>query len=371
MKASKVTFQQATKLVQKYGSPLMVISKKELQNKVELFQKYLPRVKICYAMKANPTEGIVGFFDELGLSFDVASAGEMRQLAHIGVSGERMIYANPVKAFEGLATARELKVKRMTFDSLTEIKKMKIGQPEAEVLLRIQIENSTALVDLNSKFGVSPEKAPMLWRAAKEQGLDMAGLCFHVGSQAETAEAYQRAILICRKLFDQAKEEGIHFRVLDIGGGFPISTDEYSPDYKTYFEEIGSLLDEHFSNTELFAEPGRFLCGEAGTIITSVIGETERRGKPFYTLDDGLYGAFSGKIFDHWKFQPRFERAGELVPSILAGPSCDSIDIVGDDVLVPALEVGDILVVDNAGAYTYASSSTFNGFSRIRVILED
>jgi ornithine decarboxylase len=369
--ASKVTFQQAEKLANQYGTPVMRISQSELQKKVEVFKKYLPRVGIYYAMKANPAKEIIQVFSELGLSFDVASSGEMRQLDQAGISGDRMIYANPVKTTEGLLTARELKVKRMTFDSMMEIDKIKLGQPKAEVLLRIQIENSDALVDLNSKFGVHPEEAPQLWRAAKEKGLDMAGLCFHVGSQAETTEAYKRALLTCRTLFDQAEEEGISFRILDIGGGFPISKKDFTPDYESYFGDINSLLERYFPKTEICAEPGRFLCGEAGTIITSVIGATQRRGMAFYTLDEGLYGAFSGKIFDHWDFVPRFSTEGEMYPSVLAGPSCDSIDIVVDQILLPPLSIGDLLIFDITGAYSYASAGSFNGFSKIRVALDE
>ena len=370
MNVLKVTFQQAEKLVNQYGTPVMRISQSELQRKVEVFNRYLPRVEIYYAMKANPAQEIIQVFSELGLSFDVASSGEMRQLAEVGVSGDRMIYANPVKTTESLSTAQELKVKRMTFDSMGEINKIKLGQPEAEVLLRIQIENSNALVDLNSKFGVHPEEAPQLWRAAKEKGLDIVGLCFHVGSQAETTEAYKKAILTCRKLFDQAGEEGIQFRILDIGGGFPISKKDFAPDYEKYFGEINFLLEKYFPRTEICAEPGRFLCGEAGTIITSVIGVTQRRGMAFYTLDEGVYGAFSGKVFDHWDFTPRIAKEGEMFPSVLAGPSCDSIDIVVDHILLPPLSIGDLLIFDITGAYSYASAGSFNGFSKIHVALE-
>jgi len=364
-----LTFDKAKELAKVHGTPLMVMSKGSLDKKVALFKKHLPRVKIFYALKANPFEEVARHLAEQGICFDVASAGEMRQLASYGVSGDRMVYANPVKTLKGLQAAKDCKVSTMTFDSEFEIEKMAKAMPGAKVLLRIQINNPDALVDLNSKFGTTPEKAPELWRKAKAAGLDMAGLCFHVGSQSISTQGHLNALAVCRDLFDQAAEEGIHFHILDIGGGFPIQKNSYIPCIEQFLEEIKEGLDKHFPETEIWAEPGRYICGEAGTIITSVIGITERRGNPFYTLDEGIYGAFTAKFFDHWDCEPRLEKEGKKVVSCLAGPSCDSIDILVDDYQLPKLGYGDLLLFDNAGAYTYASATTFNGFEVLKAIM--
>lgn len=366
-----LTFEEAKKMVNLYSSPLMVISEQILNEKVEMLQKHLPQVKICYAMKANPAEGIIKHLAKQGICFDVASAGEMRQLASYGIAGERMVYANPTKTEKGLLAAKECGVSRMTFDSEAEIDKMAQSQPGATVLLRIQINNPDALVDLNSKFGITPEKAPEIWRKAQEAGLDMAGLCFHVGSQSLTTQGYLNALHACRELFDKAAEEGLNFRILDIGGGFPICKNGFTPDVPAFLTEIQEILSVLFPETEIWSEPGRFICGEAATVIASVIGVTERRGKPFYTLDEGVYGAFTAKFFDHWDFEPRLESTEEKEVACLAGPSCDSIDILVDDYQLPPLKFGDLLLFDNAGAYTYASATTFNGFDILKVIMVD
>lgn len=366
-----LTFEEARKMVNLYGSPLMVVSAQVLNEKVEMLQKYLPQVKIYYAMKANPAEVIVKHLAKQGICFDVASAGEMRQLASYGIAGDRMVYANPTKTEKGLLAAKECGVSRMTFDSEAEIDKMAQSQPGATVLLRIQINNPDALVDLNSKFGITPEKAPEIWRKAHEAGLDMAGLCFHVGSQSLTTQGYLNALHACRELFDKAAEEGLNFRILDIGGGFPIRKNGFTPDVPEFLKEIQETLSALFPKTEILSEPGRFICGEAATVIASVIGVTERRGKPFYTLDEGVYGAFTAKFFDHWDFEPRLESTEEKEVACLAGPSCDSVDILVDDYQLPPLKLGDLLLFDNAGAYTYASATTFNGFDILKVVMVD
>ena len=158
----------------------------------------------------------------LGSNFDVASPGEMRLLHSIGVEGDRMIYANPVKTLEGLRLAAEYGVNKFTFDDESEIGKMAATVPGAQVLVRIRVKNAKAVVDLNTKFGTPPEKALQLLQQAEKAGLRATGICFHVGSQSLTAEAYGEALLVCRRLFDEAAAAGMQLSVLDIGGGLPV-----------------------------------------------------------------------------------------------------------------------------------------------------
>ena len=135
------------------------------------------------------------------------------------------------------------------------------------------------------------------------------------------------------------------------------------------YSEINARLDEDFPNVEIWAEPGRFMCGTAVNLITSVIGVTERGGQPWYFLDDGLYGTFSGVIFDQWDFKLISFKEGEEVEATFAGPSCDSLDIMFRGKLTVRQEVGDLLLVPSCGAYTSASATTFNGFSKANFIV--
>ncbi|MBP2633380.1 MAG: ldc, partial [Firmicutes bacterium] len=226
-----------------------------------------------------------------------------------------------------------------------------------------------ALVDLNKKFGAAPEDAIKLLKIARDQGLDVGGLCFHVGSQSPTAEAHIEALNICRKLYDEAEQEGFNLRILDIGGGLPIPTLETEVDVLTITQEIGEKLDELFPTTEIWAEPGRYLCGTAVNLITSVIGTQHRNNQEWYFLDDGVYGSFSGIIFDHWDFELDPFKDGEKKPVTFAGPSCDSLDVLFKDKMSVDLEIGDVLLVPNCGAYTSASATEFNGFAKTPMIV--
>lgn len=361
------------RLAAEYGSPLLVLSLEQVKQNYELLKKYMPRVAVHYAIKANPHPEILRVMKEMGSCFDVASDGEIRTLHDMGVEGERMIYANPVKTGVGLRACNECGVHKMTFDSASEIAKIQAACPGTTVLLRLRIDNSSAHVDLNKKFGAARENALDLMLKAKEAGLDMAGIAFHVGSQTVSAEPYLHALDIARELFEEAKAAGLELRILDIGGGFPIPEPKVKFNLPEMLQQINARLDEDFPNIEIWSEPGRYICGTAVNLITSVIGVTERGGQPWYFLDEGLYGTFSGVIFDQWDFKLiSFKEGEERVAATFAGPSCDSLDIMFRGRMTAPLEVGDLLLVPACGAYTSASATTFNGFGRARfVIWED
>lgn len=358
------------KLAAKYGTPLLVLSLEEVKKSYDILTKYLPRVKVHYAIKANPHPEILKVMAQLGSCFDVASDGEIRQLYNMGVDGSKMIYANPVKTGAGFTACRDCCVTNMTFDSVSEIDKIKKELPNATVLLRLRIDNSSAHVDLNKKFGAGRENALDLMLKAKAAGLDIAGIAFHVGSQTVSAEPYLQALDISRELFDQAEAAGLSLRILDIGGGFPIPEPKVKFNLPEMLKQIAARLDEDFAATEIWAEPGRYICGTAVNLITSVIGVTERGGQPWYFLDEGLYGTFSGVLFDQWDFKLiSFKESDAKVAATFAGPSCDSLDIMFRGRLTAPLEVGDLLLVPACGAYTSASATTFNGFSKANFIV--
>lgn len=358
------------KLASQYGTPLLVLSLEEVKKNYQVLRKYMPQVRIHYAIKANPHPEILRVMADMGSCFDVASDGEIRTLSAMGVEGGRMIYANPVKLGVGLEACRDCGVTKMTFDSASEIEKIKKQCPDATVLLRLRIDNSSAHVDLNKKFGAARENALALMLQAKEAGLDMAGVAFHVGSQTVSSDPYLHALDIARGLFDEAEAAGLHLRILDIGGGFPIPEPKVKFNLPEMLKQISARLNEDFAETEIWAEPGRYICGTAVNLITSVIGVTERGGQPWYFLDEGLYGTFSGVIFDQWDFKLlSFKEGDERVAATFAGPSCDSLDIMFRGRMTAPLEVGDLLLVPACGAYTSASATTFNGFSKARFVV--
>ena len=359
-------------LAQEYGTPLLVLSLEQIEKNYRLLRTHLPRVKVFYAIKANPHRRILELMRDLGSNFDVASDGEIMELSSLGVDGSRMIYANPMKTVNGLRACRNAGVGKMTFDSAGEIDKMARECPGATVLLRIRIDNSSAHVDLNKKFGAAREQALELLLKARDAGLDAAGIAFHVGSQTTSADPYLYALDIAREIFEEAAAAGMQLRIMDIGGGFPIPEPKVRFNLQEMLNQIKARLDEDFPGVEIWAEPGRFICGTAVNLITSVIGVTERGGQPWYFLDEGLYGTFSGVLFDQWDFKLISFKEGEQVAATFAGPSCDSLDIMFRGKMTVRQEEGDLILVPICGAYTSASATTFNGFSKANfVVWED
>ena len=359
-------------LAEKYGTPLLVLSLEQIEKNYNLLRTHMPRVKVFYAIKANPHRRILELMRDLGSNFDVASDGEIMELASLGVDGSRMIYANPMKTVNGLRACRNAGVGKMTFDSAGEIDKMARECPGATALLRIRIDNSSAHVDLNKKFGAGREQALELLQKAKAAGLDAAGIAFHVGSQTTSADPYLNALDIAREIFEEAAANGMQLRIMDIGGGFPIPEPKVRFNLAEMLKQINARLDEDFPGVEIWCEPGRFICGTAVNLITSVIGVTERGGQPWYFLDDGLYGTFSGVLFDQWDFKLISFKEGEQVAATFAGPSCDSLDIMFRGKMTVRQEEGDLILVPICGAYTSASATTFNGFSKANfVVWED
>lgn len=366
MSSFRLTEKEMNYLADKYPTPFLVVSLEKVEENYNLIRQNMPRVRIHYAMKSNPTEEIVGRLASIGSCYDVASAGEIEQLHAMGISGSRMIYANPVKTKQGLELSARYGVNRFTFDDESEIPKMAEAVPNGEVLVRIRVNNDKALVNLNAKFGVDPREAVPLLLKAKKAGLVPAGICFHVGSQSLTTEAYEEALLVCRALFGEAERAGLKLTTLDIGGGFPIPSVEGPVDPAGMMQAINRQLDRLFPDTEILCEPGRFMCGTAVNLVTSVIGTKCRGEQMWYILDEGLYGTFSGAIFDHWTFDFESFRKGKKYLATFVGPSCDSIDFVRRDVMSPELRIGDRLLVSDCGAYTSASSTTFNGFAQAK-----
>lgn len=359
-----------TSLAERYETPLLVLSLEQVEKNYDLLHKYFPRMEIHYAMKANPDLRILELMINKGASFDVASDGEIRTLQQLGVDGKKMIYANPIKMDAGFAACNDAGVYRMTFDSESEIEKIAAHCPGAEVLLRLRIDNPKAHVDLNKKFGAPREKALHLMRKAKAAGLDVAGIAFHVGSQVTVADPYFHAMDVTKSVMQEARKAGLSMRVLDIGGGFPIPETGIHYNLNAMLSQISARLDEDFPDLEIWAEPGRYMCGTAVNLITRVIGVNTRNGQTWYFLDDGIYGTFSGVIFDQWDYKLiSFKQGKRKIRATFAGPSCDSLDIMFRGKMTQPLTVGDLLLVPVCGAYTSASATTFNGFQKARTVI--
>ncbi len=362
MKKIKNIKNQIAELARSHGTPLFLISKSKLLQQLKRFQMLLPRVMPFYAMKANSHIFIVNTFAQQGIGFDVASIQEMKTLLDIGVTPERMIFANTVKTPEALKFAASHNIELMTFDSEYELNKIAKYAPNARVLVRIKVPNVGSMVELSLKFGAEPADAiPFLIKAIR-LGLKPVGVSFHVGSQNIHIENYLDALEIASIIFKDAKLKQIPLEILDIGGGFPIKHFDYEKDlFAKTASHINKELNRLFNHDiKIIAEPGRVLCGPAGTLIMKVIGKSIRGNKHWYYLDDGVYGS---------KYQYKVLKKGITQITTLAGPTCDSFDIISTSEDLPELDIGDIVYVENIGAYSWATATNFNGLPPAKVVV--
>ncbi|MFC1590791.1 type III PLP-dependent enzyme [Candidatus Omnitrophota bacterium] len=359
--------------LKKHRTPFMLIRESILEKQYARFRKCLPFVTPYYAIKANPHPAIIKKFVKLGSGFDVASAEEMRQVLRLGASPSKVIFANTIKSNEDIAFARRRRVKLMTFDNEPELYKIAKEFPGAHVLARIKVANLGSVVELSLKFGADPDQAFFYLRKAKVLGLVPMGVSFHVGSQSTNVENYLQALELSAEVFNKAEEHGLSLKIVDIGGGFPIQ--HFDKEIGVNFERMASQIRQQTralfrKNIRFIAEPGRFLAGPAGILVTQVIGRTFRNNKNYYYLNDGIYADFSGMVFDHCRYEFKTLRRGQKFLSALAGPTCDSFDTLSMNEEIPELYVGDVVYVKNIGAYSSASATpNFNGFSPAKIIM--
>jgi ornithine decarboxylase len=367
-----------THLTKKHGTPLVVVDHKVLRDNYDQFRKYLPRVQVYYAVKANSDPAIVQTFYDAGASFDVASMAEFlgvhEKIKHLPAKRrqdfiwDRIIYANPIKAIETLERLNPYKP-LVTYDNHEEVTKIARYAPHAGLMLRLRVPNTGSMVELSSKFGASPGEAVDLIAFAHNNELEVEGLSFHVGSQCTNPENYSQALHLAAGIFAEAKPRGFDLKLLDIGGGFPAHYDATVPPFRKLAKMITTELDRLFPKPiEILAEPGRFLVASAATAVAQIIGTAVRDGKRCYYLNDGVYHTFSGVIFDHARYRLRSFKKGPAQICSVFGPTCDALDTISLTEQLPHMEVGELVYAENMGAYSAASSTSFNGFPPAKVV---
>ncbi len=361
------------RMLKKHATPFLLIQKSALKNQYRLFRKHLPRVEPYYAIKANPHPGIVKEFLKYGAGFDVASANEMRVVLSAGAKPGRIIFANTIKSNADLKDAARRGVKLMTFDNEPELYKIAENAPRSEVLLRIKVANVGSVVELSLKFGADVEQAIPLLLKARNLGLRPRGLHFHVGSQCTNVDNYVQALETSAAIFRTAASEGLILDIVDIGGGFPIRY--FDKDTHATFETLARTIRQELTrlfpkSVRVIAEPGRFFAGPSGILVSQVVGRTFRNNKNYYYLNSGIYTDFSGIVFDHARYEFKTLRRGQKFLSTLAGPTCDSFDVISLSEELPELDVGNVIYVKNIGAYSSASAvPAFNGFPCAKIVL--
>ncbi|HET9930721.1 MAG TPA: type III PLP-dependent enzyme [Polyangiaceae bacterium] len=359
-------------LARSQGTPLFVIDCDQVRRQYVLLRTALPGVNLHYAIKALPHPEVVATLRDEGSSFDVASSGEIELLRSQGVAPERALHTHPIKSELEISRSLAWGCNTFVVDNAAELQKFAPFGAVVKLVLRVSFRNPNAAFDLSKKFGCAAHEALDLLCFARRLGLRVRGLSFHVGSQCSSSGAHVQAIGACRDLILAASAAGFPpLDTLDIGGGFPIS---YSPepiDIDAFCAPIRKALATLPRGMRLLAEPGRFIVGPAAHSVASVVGRSEREGSLWYYLDDGVYGSYSGRLFDHagYPISVLASVARPLRASCLAGPTCDSVDVIAENILLPELELGDLVVGHTMGAYTSATASEFNSFEKAKVFV--
>jgi ornithine decarboxylase len=360
---------QIQRLVDRYGSPLVIIDCERVRTQYRALARALPGVDLHYALKPLPHPAVVSTILEEGGWLDLATTGEVQLAGRLDADPKRCIHTHPIKRDKDIRNALDAGVRVFVADNPDEVRKFRRYRTEAELLLRVSFRSPGVVSDLSRKFGCDPEDALELARLAAKLGIPVRGFSFHVGSQAPDARKHVEAIAVCAKLLADARREKLgRFDTLDIGGGFPIEYRQPVDSIGRFCAPIRKALAGLPKRIRVIAEPGRFIAGPAAIGVSTVMGRAQREGRWWYYLDDGVYGSYSGQIYDHARYPVRALRDGPLYASVLAGPTCDSIDVIAEDVPLPKLKVGDLVVGGAMGAYTWASASEFNFFPKATVI---
>ena len=347
---------------QKYTRPFLILDTAIVRGKVRRFRAAMPRVRPHYAVKANPDRRVLKVLAEEGCGFEIASTAELDLLLGLGVPAAEVFYSNPVKARESIAYAAAKGVEWFVIDSLDELRRVHEVAPQGKVYLRIATPNIGSDWPLSGKFGAGAGDAREIVAAAAKIGADLAGVTFHVGSQCRNPENWRVALEKARNLFDLMSKAGLRPRLLNIGGGYPVRHVKPIPSIETIGEVVNEGLKAFPDEVQVIAEPGRYLVSDAGYFVCQVLGTAVRAGKRWMHWDAGLFGGVI-ESSEGLKYRIRTDRSGPDVAWTVGGPTCDSVDIVMRDEPLPSdLQEGDFIYIRNAGAYTTAYASQFNGF---------
>lgn len=358
-----------------------VIDLADVLRKHKKWMTLFPRIKPYYAVKCHDNLPVMELLASLGAGFDCASRNEITKVLSLGVSPNRIIYANPCKQKNMIQYANHVGVDLMTFDNEVELQKVKAIFPDARLVLRILAPKTEKVQSqLGNKFGCLPADVKPLLVKAKSLGLNVVGISYHVGSGCYELAVYAAAVELAARAFETAKEVGYDFTILDVGGGFPGNSKA-----RITVEEIAEImtpaLNAYFPEgcgVDIISEPGRYFVASAMTLTTQVIGkravardpdgllEPTIKNEPsyMYYINDGVYGSFNCIMFDHVAPEPvllKEHDTSSQFTSTIFGPTCDSIDLIIKDHLIPELHVGDWVTFRDMGAYTVAAGSQFNG----------
>ncbi len=361
--------------------PCVVVDLDVVETNYHAFARALPDTRVFYAVKANPAPEILRLLARLGSSFDCASVAEIEMALAAGATADRISFGNTIKKERDIVRALELGVRLIAVDCQAEVEKIARARDAADadgvrVFCRILCDGAGAEWPLSRKFGCVPEMATDVLEHAHRLGLTAYGVSFHVGSQQGNVGAWDQALASSATIFAECRERGISLSMVNLGGGFPTKYLKQVPGVESYGDAIFRSLSKHFGNRlpETIIEPGRGMVGNAGIIEAEVVlvsKKSEDDAVRWVYLDIGKFGGLAETMDEAIRYPIRTERDGDsMEPCVLAGPTCDSADVLYEKVpyLLPvSLSIGDKVLIEGTGAYTTTYSAVaFNGFPPLR-----
>ncbi len=355
--------------------PCLVVDLDVVRDNFKAFRHALPDSAIYYAVKANPAPEILRLLAGLGSNFDCASVAEIEMALDAGATPNRISYGNTIKKERDVARAHALGISLFAVDSHEEVEKIARAAPGARVFCRVLTDGEGAEWPLSRKFGCVPQMAVDVLVYAHQLGLVSYGVSFHVGSQMTKLDAWDAALADAKRVFVQLAKQGIELKMVNMGGGFPTKYLRDVPSAEAYGQAIFGALKKHFGNNipETIIEPGRGMVGNAGVIKAEVCScrRSGQRQPPWVFLDIGKFGGLAETMDEAIRYPIRTARdADAMEPCVLAGPTCDSADVLYEKNMYPlpiSLTIGDEVLIEGTGAYTTTYSAVaFNGFEPLK-----
>lgn len=345
-----------------HRTPFLLLDPDLIRGKLQRFRAAMPKIYLYYAVKANSHPAVLELMAEEHVGFEVASIAELDALLELGVPAQEIHYNNPIKPRDYLQHAARAGVRWYIVDGVDELRKIVSVKRDAKLCLRIETQNLGSDWPLTGKFGAALTEASDIIEDALGLRADLAGVAFHVGSQCRNLENWRIGIENAKLVIAMMRKRGLEPRLLNIGGGYPVRHLKPIPSIESIGATVRNAVADLSPDIRVMAEPGRFLVSDCAWLVGRVIGTAMRHGTRWVYLDTGIYHGLMESI-QGLEYAMRSEKSGAEIPCTVAGPTCDSFDVIARDKMLPQdLCDGDYVYFPNAGAYTLGYSTQFNGF---------
>ncbi|ENU79060.1 hypothetical protein F975_03030 [Acinetobacter sp. ANC 3789] len=364
-------------LIKEQPTPFLVLDLSVIEKHYLELKQGFPTADIFYAVKANPADEIIDSLTQLGASFDLASVNELNKVIKYNVETSRLAFGNTIKKRADIQYFYDQGVRLFVTDSEADLLNIAQYAPNSKVYFRLSIDGAeTADWPLSKKFGCDAQSVIELAIKAQELGLTPYGISFHVGSQQRNIGSWDNALQETKAIFDKlANQHQIFLKMLNLGGGLPAQYVQKTAEFTIYSEQINAALAlfKDYVLEQIILEPGRSLVGNAGILVSEIVLISERPhsgNKRWLYTDVGVFNGLIETLGESIEYPILCEKTGHSDPVVLAGPTCDSMDIMYQNKkydLPLSLEIGDHLYWLSTGAYTTSYSSIeFNGFSPLK-----